>query len=188
MTSEEFENKMFEMLDSQENRDLEEYLLTMIKILSDRPVELASYELILKIFKDSFTNQPQKLNSDWLRIDKSPNLKRQGKPYIPEEFKNDPEMAELSLVLHNSGIIGIEYTMKVLKFQTAELHKMRGKQLDDEWRYFGVTSDTNHTWSNFTPIDNIRQGLTGIYAHPQYTLREDWSTIGEILEFGRIYE
>ncbi len=36
---------------------------------------------------------------------------------------------------------GIDYTVAVLQFQIAELHKIKGKQLVDEGRFFGIDSE-----------------------------------------------
>ena len=69
---------------------------------------------------------------------------------------------------------------------------MRGKQLEDKMRYFGVTSETGNLWYNFDPFTNLECGLRGTLDNEEEEEESDfsptWQYLGELLETGRIYE
>jgi hypothetical protein len=146
--------------------DLEEYLLAVYKNVLNYKDSKATVELILKILQDSFTTESYSFDNTWLKIVKP------------------PESNNKELFISN----GIAYTLEVLKFQIAELHKMRGKQLDDKYRYFGVQSEAGNSWYNFDPIGNLECGARCLCDGNSSIEIIDWSFIGILLEMGRIYE
>lgn len=85
---------------------------------------------------------------------------------------------------------GIDYAIAVLQFQVAELHKMKGKQLADQWRSMGIDSETGNRWYNFDPISNISCGVRWFLdaGDEDDIFDADWETLGHLLEMGRIYE
>jgi hypothetical protein len=87
--------------------------------------------------------------------------------------------------------IGIYYTIAVLQFQIAELHKMKGKQLNDEGRSFGIDSETGNRWYNFDPYSILECGMRCYLDYCEDDEQEfevSWQTLGDLLEMGRIYE
>lgn len=49
-------------------------------------------------------------------------------------------------------------------FQIADLHRMEGGALGDEWREPGVESPAGHTWYNFDALSYLECGLAGLSA------------------------
>lgn len=166
-------------------RNLEEYLLAIYKNIDDNKdiyfKEQFSLELAFEILKESFTSEPAVFDEKWLEINVPPNSDRTCRKFTNPQIKGSIDKN----IIYSMN--GIEYTLEVLKFQIAELHKMRGKQLDNELRYFGVVSETGHSWYNFDPVTNIECGIRCMEDNED-DINYDWSFIGNLLEDGRIYE
>jgi hypothetical protein len=186
MTLEEFYNQIRTFESTFENRELEEYLLALYKNLSDNKVvyiqERPTLELVLCLLKESFTSEATSFDDDWLNIVELPDPNR-----LTRKFTN-PDIKDVIDKANTSGLFGMEFTMEVLKFQIAELHRMRGKQLENEDRYFGIDSDTGCRWYNFDPFSNLECGAACMVDNEKETADIDWSFIGNLLEDGRIYE
>lgn len=86
----------------------------------------------------------------------------------------------------------LKYLEQVLLFQIAELKRMENKELKSELLLFGVTSETGHSWYNFSPFDNLERGIEGFISNIPFSrvdpINITWKTLGIILEIGRIYE
>jgi hypothetical protein len=93
----------------------------------------------------------------------------------------------------SDDIDSIDFTIAVLEFQIAELHRMRGKQLESKQKYGGIDSETGHRWYNFDPHANLSCGASGL-GDLEFEENDDdvfnytWGLIGELLETGRVYE
>lgn len=184
MTHNEFYQHIYSLKDSFENRDLETYLLSLLKIVEQERNQNLTSDLLLKFLQDAFVSEPLEFNSEWLNIKTAPD-----ENIISKKFTN-PEInstIDKSIVSDKSGI---DYTIAVLQFQISELHKMKGKQLNDEMRYFGIDSDTGNQWYNFDPMTNLECGARCILDSndDEMELIVGWQTLGELLEMGRIYE
>lgn len=86
---------------------------------------------------------------------------------------------------------GFYFTVEVIQFQIAELHKMQDKQFKNEYKYFGINSETKNTWYNFDPFTNLECGINGLLQQPVDDHSEflaEWPIIGLLLEIGRAYE
>lgn len=167
-------------------RDLETYLLAIYKNLQDN-IKIYSksrptLDLILSILKESFTTEPALFDNNWLKIKDCPDANR-----LNRKFTNLDIREELDKV-NRTEVQGLEFTFEVLKFQIAELHKMRGKQLENEYRYFGIDSETGNRWYNFDPFTNLECGVACLVDNEDDIENIDWSFIGNLLEDGRIYE
>lgn len=186
MNFEEFINEIENLPSNFENRDLETYLLAIYKNLEDNKEiylkEQVTLDLVLCILKEAFTSEPAIFNKEWLNITQSPNCNRIYRKFTNPELK---DMVDKSNMAEKSGI---EFSLDVLKFQIAELHKMRGKQLYEEERYFGIDSETGNRWYNFDPFTNLECGSRCMYDNDDTGEYIDWSFIGDLLENGRIYE
>ncbi len=161
-----------------ENRDLETYLLALLKLVEQERKQILTADLLLKLIHDACTSEPKKFDNEWLKIVKAPD----------EEtvYKKVSNKANSS-----SEDIGIYYTIAVLQFQIAELHKMKGKQLSDEGRSFGINSETGNRWYNFDPYSILECGMRCYLDYCEDDEQEfevSWQTLGDLLEMGRIYE
>ena len=82
------------------------------------------------------------------------------------------------------------YTQAVILFQIAELHRMRGKELQDKQRYMRITSETGYDWYNFDALSLLECGAQGLsdYIGKEETIPNDWHFLGDLLDLGRYYE
>ena len=86
---------------------------------------------------------------------------------------------------------GLTYSAEVIKFQLAELSRMRASgQLADESKFFGIVSPSGHGWYNFDPFSLLECGARGLMDHAgeDAPVRGGWEMLGELLEMGRAYE
>ena len=86
---------------------------------------------------------------------------------------------------------GPAYSAEVIKFQLAELSRMRASgQLADESKFFGIVSPSGHGWYNFDPFSLLECGARGLMDHAgeDAPVRGGWEMLGELLEMGRTYE
>ena len=182
MNSEEFYTEISKLNKSFENRNLEEYLLALYQNVIEHKRDEISYELILMIITKSFTSEPIQFENDWLNCITAPDENRISRKFTNKEINFEIDKSNYS------ELKPFEFTIEVLKFQIAELHKMKEKQLKNEYRYFGVTSDTGNDWYNFDPFGNLECGARCMVDNEEDFEKSDWSFIGELLENGRIYE
>ena len=85
----------------------------------------------------------------------------------------------------------LAYSAEVIKFQLAELSRMRASgQLADESKFFGIVSSGGHSWYNFDPFSLLECGARGLMDHAgeDAPVRGGWEMLGELLEMGRTYE
>lgn len=146
-------------------RELEQYLLALWRLIDQRSARSMDEVLFFDLLRSAFTAEAPEFDERWLASVKPPG------------WPTDDGFAD--------G--GLEYTRAVIRFQTAELHRMRGKQLADEMRFFGVWSETRHHWYNFDPHSLLECGAAGLWDGEQ-PVAWSWGLIGELLETGRIYE
>jgi len=182
MTAQTFYNHISELSDSFENRDMEEYLLALYKTIEENKEKELTYPLVIEIIKKAFLAETYSFQSDWLDYNSPPDENRMSKKFTNSEIVNSIDKS------NSSNLSPYNFTMEVLKFQIAELHKMRGKQLENEMRYFGIQSESNNYWFNFDPLGNLECGARCMEDNETSFDKLDWSFIGELLENGRIYE
>jgi len=182
-------NDLYEQIcsfpDRYENRDLKEYLLALLKLVEQTKNQDLTPDLLLKLLQEAFTSQPAVFNSDWLKIIAAPDENIMSKKFTNPEISS---IIDKSVISNKSNF---DYTIAVIQFQIAELHKMRDKQLKDEGRYFGIDSETGNRWYNFDPFTNLECGARGLIDNAEdenEDMELTWQTLGELLEMGRIYE
>lgn len=178
----EFYNHISKLSDKYEDRDLEEYLLALFKLIETNRTKELTYDLALGLIGEAFTSEPANFENDWLDCNSAPDENR-----LSKKFTN-PEIRENIDKSNTSGLSPYDFTIEVMKFQIAELHKMKGKQLENEYRFFGVQSETGNSWYNFDPFVNLECGARCMEDNDTDFSSPDWSFIGELLENGRIYE
>lgn len=186
MTFDQFADEIDALSNSFQNISLETYLLAVYKNLEDNYSvyieEKPSLDLILCILKESFTSQPALFDASWLAITMPPDPNRMNRKFTNPDIEEEFDKTNIS------GTFGFDFTIEVLRFQISELHKMQGKQLEDEYRYFGIDSETGHRWYNFDPFTNLSCGVHCMDDNEDGTDDIDWSFIGNLLEDGRVYE
>ncbi|GAA5097350.1 hypothetical protein GCM10023210_32330 [Chryseobacterium ginsengisoli] len=179
MTYKEFYNNI--NLRILKNRDLETYLLALLKLVEQEREQILTAELLLKLLHDSSTSESKKFNIEWLKIKDAPDENT----FIDSKTNSSTDKTIIS------DISEFDYSMAVLKFQIAELHKMNGKQLDNESKYEGIDSETGNRWYNFDPGSILECGMRCFMDYNKDDDEEfevSWRTLGDLLEMGRIYE
>jgi hypothetical protein len=182
MNAEEFYTQITSLSETFENRDLEEYLLALLKIVEENRTKTLTYELVIDMIRNAFISEPLEFKEEWLKYDTAPDENR-----LSKKFTN-PEISQSIDKSNYSTLEPYDFTIGVLKFQIAELHRMKGKQLDNEYRYFGIQSETGNSWYNFDPFGNLECGARCMDDNETEFDNLNWSFIGELLENGRIYE
>jgi hypothetical protein len=175
MNGTEFYERIMELPESNDTRDLEEFLLALYSVVVEKKGKDLTYDLVFQMIKDALIAPALEFPDDWLFCDTAPD-------------ENRISIAPTNSEAKPSALTPFEYTLEVIKFQISELHKMRGKQLDDKFRYDGVTSETGNYWYNFDPFGNLECGARCMGDRNKEFDYLDWSFIGELLENGRIYE
>ncbi len=168
-----------------ENKDLEIYLLSLLNLVQHEENQNLTSDLLLSLLQNAFTSEPAEFKEQWLEIIEAPDENVLSKKFTNPEINSKIDKAIIS------EKVGIDYTIAVLLFQISELHKMKGKQLEDDMRYFGIDSETGNCWYNFDPITNLECGARCILDNDDDEEKEfivSWQTLGELLEMGRIYE
>ena len=200
MKAAEFYKHIAQLSDSFESREMEEYLLALYKIIEENKSKNLTYKLLLKMIKDAFIGEPLEFKKEWLKCEESPDGNRMSKKFTNPEISksinkvNDSNLKSYEFKFesikkeNDSNLNSYDFTVEVLKFQIAELHKMKGKQLENEYRYFGIKSETGNYWYNFDPFGNLECGARCMQDNEKDFNTLDWSFIGELLENGRIYE
>lgn len=185
MTLNEFYQNISTLKDNFENRELETFLLSLLSLVEQKKNQNLTADLLLNLLHNAFTSEPKEFNSEWLRIKTAPNANIMSKKFTNPEINLS---IDKSIVSDKSGV---DYSIAVLQFQISELNKMKGKQLDDDMRYFGINSETGNRWFNFDPMTNLECGARCILDNEEDEDKEfivSWQTLGELLEMGRIYE
>lgn len=185
MTQNEFYENICTLKDNFENRDLETYLLALLKLVEQEKSGNLTADLFIKLLQNAFVSEPEEFKDEWLNIMTAPDENIMSKKFTNPEINAS---IDKSIVSDQSGI---DYSIAVIKFQISELHKMSGKQLDDDMRYFGIDSETGNRWYNFDPMTNLECGARCILDSEDEEEMEfmvSWQTLGELLEMGRIYE
>jgi hypothetical protein len=185
MTQNDFYQHICNLKDNFENKDLETYLLSLLKLVHHEESQNLTAESLLKLLQNAFVSEPTEFKEEWFSIMTAPDENIMGKKFTNSEINSS---IDKSIVSDKSGI---DYSIAVLKFQISDLHKMKGKQLDDNMRYFGIDSETGNRWYNFDPMTNLECGARCILDSEGAEEKEfivSWQTLGELLEMGRIYE
>ena len=158
------------------NKSLEEYWRSMYLLALNKKDDKPTLDLFFEMIAESINQSSIELNPNWLSSTNPPESN-----IFEEEVRNGNK--ELK-----SDIQEFEFFLKVLEFQIAELHKMKNKQLKNEYRYFGIDSETGNRWFNFDPMGILECGSSGMESNGFNKDLESWIFLGEIIEMGRIYE
>ena len=185
MTQNEFYKHICNFQDNYQNRDLETYLLALLELVNQNKTQNLTTNLLLKLLQDAFASGPAEFNTEWLKISTAPDKNIMSRKFTNPDINS---IIDKSIVSDKSGI---DYTIAVIQFQISELHKMKGRQLEDEMRYFGIDSETGNRWYNFDPMTNLECGARCILdsnKEGEQVFIANWQVLGELLEMGRIYE
>lgn len=164
MTYDEFYNCIEQLPKEVTNRDLESYLSALYRIVTPHQNTPFSPTLCLELLKEAFSAKTATYEEQWTSIHS-----------MPEETEH---------------LSAFAYTQAVILFQIAELHRMKDKELHNEMRSFGITSETGYDWYNFNPLDLLECGARGLcdYIGEDETIPNDWHFLGHLLDLGRYYE
>lgn len=185
MSLSDFYTKVTDLPERFENRELKQYLLALYQLTEANKSKEPTLELFIELLENSFVTEPADIDPSWLTITKAPDENR-----MNHKFTN-PVVSKTFDKSLKSETEGFGFLAAVLKFQIAELHKMEGKQLKNEMRYFGVDSETGNRWYNFDPFTNLECGVRCMldgFDGDETEVDVSWTTLGELLENGRIYE
>lgn len=185
MTQTEFYERISTLPQRFQNRDLETYLCALLPLVHAHRGQQPDAELLINLLETAFTSAPAEFDPEWFNHTEAPD-----ENIMSRKFTN-PEIAHKLDKSVVSDKEDFDFTVAVIQFQIAELHRMRGKQLDDKYRYFGIDSETGNRWYNFDPFGNLECGARCILDGGDGETAEwhmTWQTLGELLEMGRIYE
>ena len=171
LTTLEFYEHLCSFPEKYENRNLESYLSALLLLVQNEKDAALTVEKLLQLLDTAFVSEEIMFDNKWLQIRLPPG----------EDLNKSA-----------SDIQGKDFTIGVIKFQIAELHRMRDMPHTDEWNSLGITSETGNDWYNFDPFSNLECGARSfIDSEGEGTTQEfvcNWQTLGELLERGRIYE
>jgi len=177
-----FNDRLSEIFNANEDRDLKPFLLAIYKILPEFDTRPVSLEILLEIVERGLTEAPAEMPKEWLDIEHAPSGNR-----LIRKFTS-AGVAKSGIKRENLDAEGIEFTINAIRFQCAELTRMEGKQLENKFRWGGVISDTGHDWYNFTAAEVLHCGTACMIDNKENTDDIDWSFLGSLLEDGRVYE
>ena len=118
MTYDEFYNCIELLPNEVTNRDLEAYLSALYRIVTPHENTPFSPTLCLELLKEAFSAKTATYEEQWTSIHS-----------MPEETEH---------------LSAFAYTQAVILFQIVELHRMKDKELHNEMRSFGITSETGY--------------------------------------------
>lgn len=161
-----FLDDLYKLENSNLTRDFEDFLLAFYKLIQQYKNQTPTFELMLKLLYDSYTSETYPFENDWLQI------------------KHPPELYENS----NPNDNGFDLLCEVLKFQIAEIHRIKQNppSLDD--MMYGFRSETGNRWANFHQIFNLRCGIRCMGDNSMDFDNISWYFMALAFEFGRIYE
>ena len=165
MTYNDFYNHIERLPEEVANRDLETYLLALYGLMASYKNDTCTPNVCLELLVKAFAAAPIPYEEEWATIVTMPEAE-------------------------DEHLSAFDYTQAVILFQIAELHRMKDKELHNEMRSFGITSETGYDWYNFNPLDLLECGARGLcdYIGEDKTIPNDWHFLGHLLDLGRYYE
>jgi len=116
---------------------LEEYLRSLWWVVSQSQPSEPTPELLAEWLEAAFTTEPPAFDPAW----------RERHRQQPQESADFSDW--------ENGIL----------FQIADLRRMaEAGQLEDEFRYFGITSPSGNLWYNFNPVTYLECGVAGTFG------------------------
>ena len=169
-----------------ENRNLESYLSALFLLVQETEDAALNVDKLLHLLETAFTSEAIAFDNKWLLIRSAPD-----ENVMSRKFTN-PEIQPPSDKSTESEYKGKEFTLAVLRFQIAELHRMRDMPHVNKSEYLGLASETGNYWYNFDPFTNLECGARCLIDSggdgTSHELICNWETLGELLEMGRVYE
>ncbi len=100
----------------------------------------------MEIIKNAFVSESIEFQREWLECKIAPDKNLMSKKFTNRVIRQTIDKINVS------ELNPYDFTIEVLKFQIAELYRMKDKQLKNGYRYFGVQSETENYWYNFDPF------------------------------------
>jgi hypothetical protein len=143
---------------------LEEYLWALWSLLPRYQTDVVTFALLGQLLHDAFFTEPLPFDEHWLQYDRPPDV---------DDEENERSFAKLQ---------------QMIGYQIADLHRMaQEKLLDNKLRYFGITSPTGYTWSNFEPSSYLHCAIQSLQKDNTDT-DGSWIDLTILLWLGQIYE
>ena len=173
------------------NKELDAYLLALLKLLEARGGEPFNVELMLEILSTAFESKRVEFNETWLKIERVPELAhfcKDGPAGGSNTFRSTEEpktAADIMRCLPEGFEIKFDESRSA-NFKTAPSEA----KFTNESRFFGIVSPSGHGWYNFDPFSLLECGARGLMDHAgeDAPVRGGWEMLGELLEMGRTYE
>jgi hypothetical protein len=188
-TPRQFRNFVLDVLQAHEQtyrRSLEEYLRSLWVLIAQYQNQPVSHTLIGRMIAEAFATEPAPFDQAWLNYEQPLNFSYRDGRYVLEELDG----YEVNII--EDYVDELRILKHTILFQIADLHRLKGNQLVDPHRYFGVRSPTGNDWYNFEARDYLERG-TGIAIANRGDDDVpfegcDWVALAGILELGRLYE
>lgn len=144
--------------------DLEKYLRGILQSIETHLNEKPSLKLFLEIIEEAFKDKTVEFKKEWM------------------EYKNPPEEEKV--------MDEFQYVKEVILFQIADLRRIKEEEVDNEFKYLGISSPTGNTWYNHHPFSYLECGAAWLVDSKALCDEDeaDWYLFGRLLEMGRLYE
>ena len=146
ITSKDFRDFVMSVLEKQNNNyngSLEEYLRSLWCVVNEYKEYNVNFSLLATIIENAFKAKPALFEQKWLSYNNPLNWNYRDGTYVIEQLEGH----RVKVVASN--VDDFDILKHTLLFQIADLHRMRNKQIKDEYRYFGIDSPTGNRWYNF---------------------------------------
>ena len=186
MTTLEFYEYICQLPEKFDNRDLESYLSALLRLVEKEKDAELNVEKLMQLLEDAFTSEAIPFDNKWLQIRTAPDENIVNRKFTNPDIKDSFDKSVVSEYSDK------DFTIAVIKFQIAELHRMRDMLHVEKYAYLGLASETGNYWYNFDPFTNLECGARCMVDNggegTSLELNCNWQTLGKLLEMGRIYE
>lgn len=135
---------------------------------------------------EAFVTQPAAFDQTWLRYEQPLDYNYQDGQYVLYEYDGYQEK------IIEEDVDALQILKHTILFQIADLHRMQGDQLENEFRYLGLQSPTGNSWYNFDVFSYLSCAMHGMSDGSGDEnvpfARCDWAELASILCLGRLYE
>ena len=188
-----FRSYVLSILDAQEDtytRSLEEYLRSLWKLIGQYKDQSVTYPLFVSLIAEAFETEPIPFDDLWLVYDKELHWDYNQGVYIIRVIADD------AWKISESNVDPFRIFEHTILCQIADLYRMRGRQLKDPYRYYGINSPTGNRWYNFDVFTYWECATRGMEDHLRFKdsliahrfTPCTWATLALLLELGKEYE
>src|SRR5258708_829669 len=135
ITARQFRNFVLDLIQVYEDTyhySLEEYLRSLWILVAQHQNQPVSYTLIGQMLAEAFVTEPATFDHAWLKYEQPLHFSYRDGRYVLEEL--DGHTTKIT----EDNVDELRILQHTILFQIADLHRMKGNQLVDPHRYFGV--------------------------------------------------